>query len=247
MHDGRSPIQLVPQGWDGPTSGNGGMASDGLVAVHRAIAQACARAGVETDAVQLVVVSKQRSDGDVLAVYNGGQRVFAENREQGLKQRVDAVLPTDIVWHFVGPLQSRKVPYVSSHVSLLHSMDRMRLAQKWATRSDVPVLLQFNLAGEDQKSGFDPADADRVIDDVLQLGVAVRGVMAIPPITQDPEETRPWFAQLRSIFDRYGLNYPGIDVCSMGMSNDFVVAIEEGATMVRVGRAIFAATDRPES
>jgi pyridoxal phosphate enzyme (YggS family) len=202
---------------------------------------------VSAEAVELVVVSKQRSDEALLTVYGEGQRVFAENREQGLRQRCDAGLPNDIVWHFVGPLQSRKVASVASHVSLLHSMDRLSLASKWGSRTDVPVLIQFNMAGEEQKSGFDPADADRVIDEVAQHGVRIRGVMAIPPMSPDPEQARPWFSQLRTIYDTYTANYPGIDVCSMGMSNDFGVAIEEGATMVRVGRAIFAATERPES
>ena len=223
------------------------MASHGLSDTRSAIADACARAGIAVDAVTLLVVSKQRSDEDVLRIYGEGQRLFAENREQGIRHRIDAQLPDDIEWHFVGPLQSRKVPYVSNHVKLLHSMDRIRLAEKWSARSDVPVLLQFNMASEDQKSGFNPADADRVMHEVLDLGVVVRGVMAIPPIAVDPEETRPWFADLRRIFDRYSATYPGIDVCSMGMSNDFGVAIEEGATMVRIGRAIFAETERPES
>ena len=223
------------------------MAASGLTTVRTAIALACDRAGVSVEAVELVVVSKQRSDEELLTVYSEGQRVFAENREQGLKQRCDGGLPDDIVWHFVGPLQSRKVASVASHVSLLHSMDRLSLASKWGSRSDVPVLIQFNMAGEEQKSGFDPANADRVIDEVARCGVRIRGVMAIPPMSLDPEETRPWFSRLRTIYDTYAANYPGIDVCSMGMSNDFGVAIEEGATMVRVGRAIFAATERPES
>lgn len=223
------------------------MAPVGLIATRRAMARACERAGVTPDAVTLVVVSKQRSDEDVLRVYEAGQRLFAENREQGLRHRIEAQLPDDIEWHFVGPLQSRKVPYVSSHVALLHSMDRVKLAEKWSARSHTPVLVQFNVANEEQKSGFDPADADRVIDELLDIGVVIRGVMAIPPIAEDPEDTRPWFADLRRIFDRYAATYPGIDVCSMGMSNDFGVAIEEGATMVRIGRAIFAETERPES
>lgn len=223
------------------------MAASGLTVVRAAIARACERAGVARDAVELLVVSKQRSADEVLAVYDEGQRLFAENREQGLKQRCDGGLPEDIVWHFVGPLQSRKIASVASHASLLHSMDRLSLAQKWGRRSDVPVLIQFNLAGEQQKSGFSPDDADRVIDEVAECGVRVRGVMAIPPISDDPEDARPWFSQLRRIYDGYTAKYPGIDVCSMGMSNDFGVAIEEGATIVRVGRAIFAATERPES
>ncbi|MGI9643003.1 MAG: YggS family pyridoxal phosphate-dependent enzyme [Acidimicrobiia bacterium] len=223
------------------------MAASGLTVVRMAIAEACERAGVPDDSVELLVVSKQRSAEELLAVYDEGHRLFAENREQGLKQRCDGGLPDDIVWHFVGPLQSRKIASVASHASLLHSMDRMSLAQKWGRRTDVPVLIQFNLAGEEQKSGFNPDDADRVIDEVAQCGVRVRGVMAIPPMSNDPEDVRPWFAKLRKIYDTYAANYPGIDVCSMGMSNDFGVAIEEGATIVRVGRAIFAATERPES
>ncbi len=127
-----------------------------------------------------------------------------------------------------------------SNVALLHSMDRQGLAEKWATRSTAPVLLQFNLAAESQKSGFDPSEADRVIDDVLGLGVRVVGVMAIPPMADDPEDVRPWFVKLRGLFDRYAATYDDITVCSMGMSHDLEVAIEEGATMVRVGRAIFA-------
>ena len=223
------------------------MAAEGLRAVRLAIAQVCATIGRSPDSVELVVVSKQRSDADVLRVYEQGHRLFAENREQGLKARIASDLPEDIVWHFVGPLQTRKVPFVSGHVALLHSMDRERLALKWSERSDVPVLLQFNLAGEEQKSGFDPKDADRVIEDSLEMGLSVRGVMAIPPIADDPEKSRPWFADLRRIYDRYQGGYPDIDICSMGMSNDFPVAIEEGATMVRVGRAIFAEKEQAES
>jgi pyridoxal phosphate enzyme (YggS family) len=205
--------------------------------------QACERSGVPVEDVTLVVVSKNRSAEQVVSVYIAGERVFAENREQGLRERMDSDLPSDIEWHFVGPLQSRKVPYVASHVSLLHSMDRLKLAQRWGTRSEVPVLIQFNLAGEEQKSGFTPEDADKVIDDVLACGVTPVGVMAIPPIADDPEQTRPWFRLLRSLYDRYAERYDGIEVCSMGMSNDFEIAIEEGATMVRIGRAIFAGTD----
>ena len=215
------------------------MGSLGLERVRLRIRSACEVAGVEVDEVSLVAVSKNRSDDEVMAVYDAGHRVFAENREQGLKARVAAELPADIEWHFVGPLQSRKVPFVGAHCELLHSMDRTKLAHKWVERSDTPVLIQFNLAGEPQKSGFSPDAADRVIDELLELGVDVRGVMAIPPLADDPEATRPWFARLRSIFEVYADRYPFVDTCSMGMTNDLEVAIEEGATMVRVGRAIF--------
>jgi pyridoxal phosphate enzyme (YggS family) len=215
------------------------MALSGLSEVRRRIEAACMRAGIPSDAVTLVAVSKGRSDDAVLAAHREGQRFFGENREQGLRARTSAGLPDDIVWHFIGPLQSRKVPFVATHCELLHSLDRMKVARLWSERSDVPVLVQFNLAGEPQKAGFPPDTADRVVDDLLDLGLAVRGVMAIPPLTEEPDGSRPWFTMLRAIFDRYHDRYDGIDTCSMGMTNDFEVAIEEGSTMVRVGRAIF--------
>ncbi len=123
-------------------------------------------------------------------------------------------------------------------------MDRLSLAQRWSTAPATAVLIQFNLGNEPQKSGFDPNDADAVIDQVLDMGVDVRGVMAIPPMAGDPELTRPYFAQLRGIFDHYCDTSANMEHCSMGMSHDFEVAIEEGSTMVRVGRAIFEPTGR---
>lgn len=215
------------------------MADVGFADVRRRIDAACERTGILSGEVQLVAVSKQRPDAALRAVYDQGQRVFGENREQGLRQRIASDLPEDISWHFIGPLQSRKVAFVGAHVDLLHSLDRVSLAEKWARRSKAPVLIEFNLAGEPQKAGFAPEAADEVIDTLVDLGLHVRGVMAIPPLASDPEASRPWFAHLRKIFDRYRERQPGIDVCSMGMTNDFEVAIEEGATMVRVGRAIF--------
>jgi pyridoxal phosphate enzyme (YggS family) len=215
------------------------MALSGLSEVRRRIEAACTRAGIPSGAVTLIAVSKGRPDDAVLAAHREGQRIFGENREQGLRARTSAGLPDDIVWHFIGPLQSRKIPFVATHCELLHSLDRMKVARLWSERSEVPVLVQFNLADEPQKSGFPPGTADRVIDDLLDLGLTVRGVMAIPPFTEVPDGSRQWFTMLRAIFDRYRDRYDGIDTCSMGMTNDFEVAIEEGSTMVRVGRAIF--------
>lgn len=215
------------------------MAVVGLNRVRERMADACDRAGTSIDDVSLVAVSKNRSDTDVRAVYETGHRLFAENREQGLKARMASDLPHDITWHFVGPLQTRKASYVASHVDLLQSMDRVRLAEKWVARARTPVLLQFNLAGEPQKSGFEPSRAEEVLDTMMQFGLDVRGVMAIPPQLDDPEQVRPWFASLRSIFDQLRTTQPSITVCSMGMSHDLEAAIVEGSTMVRVGRAIF--------
>jgi len=219
------------------------MDTSGLNDVRRRVALAAQRSGRSGSDIGLVVVSKQRSDVEVMAVYDAGERVFAENRQQGLQSRSEAALPADIEWHFVGPLQSRKVRYVASHVALLHSLDRLSLADRWTASEGGPALVQFNLAGEPQKSGFAPHDATRVLNDLLDRGVEVRGVMAIPPYEAKSEDSARWFSQLRSVFDSYRDILDSIDVCSMGMSNDYEVAIREGSTMIRVGRAIFEATN----
>ncbi|MFV1969382.1 MAG: YggS family pyridoxal phosphate-dependent enzyme [Acidimicrobiia bacterium] len=223
----------------------------GLVSVRSAIDAAATRTGVSVDTITLVVVSKGRSNQDVASVVRSGQLVLGENRQQGLQDRVASGLFDEVEWHFIGPLQSRKVAFVQEHAALLHSMDRLSLAQRWVnagatpvSAGATPVLMQFNLGNEPQKSGFDPSDSDTVIEQLLELGVDVAGVMAIPPVAPDPEQTRPYFAQLRAIFDHYRGSYANMEHCSMGMSHDFEVAIEEGSTMVRVGRAIFEPTGR---
>jgi len=208
------------------------------------MATAAEQAGRDVADIGLVVVSKLRSDAEVLEVYDQGERVFGENRQQAFKARIDAGLPDDIEWHFIGPLQSRKARYVAEHASLLHSLDRLSLAHKWVAAGGGPVLIQFNLAGEPQQSGFDPYSAHEVLESVLATGADVRGVMAIPPLATDPRDTAPWFARLRGIFDDYRARHPGIDVCSMGMTNDLEIAILEGSTTIRVGRAIFEGTNK---
>jgi hypothetical protein len=224
------------------TSGlNSGLVSR-LGRVRAEVAAAASRSGVEPADVTLVAVSKGRSSNDLLVVADAGQRIFGENRQQGLAERVHTDFPSGVQWHFIGPLQSRKSRFVAAHVSLLHSMDRFSLMAKWASAGSTPVLLQFNMGDEPQKSGFSPDDAGRALDAALDAGLDVRGVMAIPPLAQNPEATRPYYSKLRSIFDRYREHHSLITDCSMGMSNDFAVAIEEGSTMVRVGRAIFEPT-----
>jgi len=219
------------------------MDTSGLSRVRSEIAAAAARAGVGADEISLVAVSKGRSNSDVMQIANAGQRSFGENRQQGLAERTSHDFPDGTQWQFIGPLQSRKVPFVERNVSLLQSMDRPSLATKWARAGRTPVLLQFNVGIEPQKSGFAPSAAEETIDVMLECGLDVTGVMAIPPLSSDANATRPYFRTLREIFDRYRDRYEGIEHCSMGMSNDFVVAIEEGSTMVRIGRAIFEPTD----
>jgi pyridoxal phosphate enzyme (YggS family) len=206
--------------------------------VKERIAWAAARAGRDLSDVTLVAVSKGRTDEAVRSAYEHGQRVFGENRQQGLAARISSDLPQDIEWHFIGPLQRRKASFVAEHAALVHSFDRRALIDRWLG-VDTPVLLQFNMADEPQKGGFNPEEADAVLEEVTAAGIAVRGVMAIPPAVVDPNDSRQWFSELRVIFERFRAANSGIDILSMGMSNDFEVAIEEGATMVRVGPAIF--------
>jgi len=221
------------------------MASANLTEVRDRIKAAAAVSGRSDSAITLVAVSKGRPDSAVLDAYEQGQRVFGENRQQGLASRIDAGLPADIAWHFIGPLQGRKARYVSEHVALLHSFDRLDLIKRW-DHSTTPVLLQFNMAQEEQKGGFAPSEADRAFHEVTAAGITVRGVMAIPALVEDPNEARGWFAGLRAIYEKLRAESAEVDTLSMGMSHDYEVAIEEGSTMVRVGTAIFGPAQKSE-
>ncbi|MCB1246450.1 MAG: YggS family pyridoxal phosphate-dependent enzyme [Acidimicrobiia bacterium] len=210
----------------------------GLRSVQESIVAAAKRAGVDPSGISLIAVSKQQSDESLLAAYDEGQRRFGENRQQALAARIDRGLPDDIEWHFIGRLQRRKVQSVATHAVLVQSFDRLELIPTWP-HDGPPVLLQFNIGEEPQKGGFRAEEAEAVAAQVRDAGIEVVGVMAIPPFEREPERSRPHFAALRAVFDRLASDDPLITVCSMGMSNDYPVAIEEGATMVRVGTAVF--------
>jgi pyridoxal phosphate enzyme (YggS family) len=204
------------------------------------MAAAANRVGRDPASITLVAVSKEKSIGDIEAVYATGHRDFGENRAQEMAEKA-ARLPGDIRWHFIGPLQSNKARLVRPITHLLHSMDRESLAAAWAKGSGLapPVLLEINTGREQQKSGVVPEEAEAVLDVIIGFGLQVRGLMAIPPIAADPEDQRPHFSLLRRLRDRLRPTHPDIGELSMGMTDDFEVAVEEGATMIRVGRAIF--------
>ena len=193
-----------------------------------------------TDDVTIVAVSKTVTVEDILRIYELGHRDFGENRAQELATKT-AQLPEDIRWHFVGALQSNKVRLIRSTTHLLHSMDRRSLANAWlkGMGKPPPVLLQVNVGGEAQKSGIDPTDVGEVLEWMLDMGLTVRGLMAIPPIPESAEQSRPYFHKLREISESTTRRYPDCSELSMGMTDDFEVAIEEGASIIRVGRAIF--------
>lgn len=204
------------------------------------LAKAAANAGRDESGITLVAVSKAQPVEAIFDVYEQGHRDFGENRAQELAAKA-AALPDDIRWHMIGPLQRNKVNLVRPIVSILHSMDRPKLAGAWAKGEapSPPALLQVNMGSEAQKAGVEPAGALASFESIEAVGVVLIGLMTIPPNVADPEESRVYFADLRRIRDELAARGHGAMELSMGMSNDFGVAIEEGSTMIRVGRAIF--------
>ncbi len=196
--------------------------------------------------VTLVAVSKTQAPEAIRAAYAAGQRDFGENYAQEWREKADALadLP-DLVWHFIGSLQTNKVKYLAGRVGWVHTVDRLALAQELSRRSvargaTTRVLLEVNVAGEASKSGCAPGDVPALAHATASLpGLALRGLMCIPPAEGDP---RPHFGALRALRDSLGLPLPDL---SMGMSGDYREAIAEGATIVRVGTAIFGARPRP--
>lgn len=212
----------------------------GLTEVRHRIATAAERAGRDPREITLVGVSKYADDAAVVAAHAEGLADFGENRAQELAAR-SVLLPVGVRWHFVGRLQGNKVRQVRPIVSMLHSLDRPALAERWLKGPGLPppVLIQVNLAGEVQKGGVAPDEAGPLIRIAASLGLDVIGLMTVPPLGERPEDSRPWFRQLRELRDRIRQDHPAIAQLSMGMTDDFEVAVEEGATVLRIGRAIF--------
>jgi pyridoxal phosphate enzyme (YggS family) len=210
------------------------VSDDGLREVRARIAHAARNAGRAPDDVRLVAVSKEHPPAAVAQALDAGQVDFGENRAQELLAKaelLDAHVPRPC-WHFVGRLQRNKVRLVAPHVVWWHSIDRAELGTELARFAPgARVLVQVNVAGEPQKGGCAPADVDALVDRLRADRLEVCGLMTVPPEHADP---RPHFAALRSLGERLGLRE-----LSMGMTADFEVAIGEGATIVRVGSAVF--------
>jgi pyridoxal phosphate enzyme (YggS family) len=205
-----------------------------LAEVRDRIAHAAREAGRDPNDVQLVAVSKAASVGLVRDAIAAGQRDFGENRAQELAAKADAITDAALQWHFIGRLQRNKVKAIAGVVSLWQSVDRLELGELIARHAPgARVLVQIRLGGEDTKGGCDPAEADALSAGLTGLGLAVEGLMTVPPHHEDP---RPYFATLRELAARLGLQ-----TLSMGMSGDYETAIAEGATLVRVGTAVFGA------
>ncbi|MCB6341895.1 YggS family pyridoxal phosphate-dependent enzyme [Enterocloster lavalensis] len=225
------------------------MIKEQLEEVRERVNAACLRAGRDPKSVTLIAVSKTKPAQAVQEAYEAGARDFGENKVQEILQKQPA-LPQDIRWHMIGHLQRNKVHQVIGKAVLIHAVDSLRLAeqieQEAAKRNlDVDVLLEINVAKEESKYGFFLEDAEEAIRRISALPhVHVRGLMTIAPFVENPEENRGIFQKLYQF--SVDINDKNIDnvtmgVLSMGMSGDFEVAIEEGATMVRVGTSIFGA------
>lgn len=217
----------------------------GLLEVRNRIASACVRSGRSAGDVELIAVSKTFGAEAVREAVAAGQQSFGESRLQEAEPKI-AEVGGGLRWHFIGSIQRNKVRRILGCCEVLHSIDSLRLARhvsQVASELGVTpsVFLQVNLAGEETKGGFATAEIRESIAGLAALkSVELRGLMAIPPAVADPEESRPWFRALRELRDEL-VETAGVDMpfLSMGMSGDYEVAVEEGATHVRVGSAIF--------
>jgi PLP dependent protein len=222
-----------------------------LKVIREQIVAAARESGREPAGIGLVAVSKSQPAELVRQAFDAGQFVFGESRAQELIAKVP-LLPSSTRWHFIGHLQSNKIRKVLPLVELIHAVDSVDLAlaidRIGAELGLFPrVLLEINVSGEASKFGFRPDIVRREAGRLLSLPrVQVEGLMTMAPVVENPEDARPVFAELRKLRDEIAAeNNAGLPVLSMGMSDDFVTAIEEGATLVRIGTAIFGARPKP--
>lgn len=216
---------------------------DALERVRERIEAACRRAGRSPDEVTLIGVTKTVGPEAVVEAYEAGLRDFGENRVQEAVAKIEALAQLGIEprWHMIGHLQRNKVKLTAERFGIIHSVDSVLLSREISRRfeSHVPVLLEVNVAQDAAKFGFAPEEVATALKEIAVLPhLDVRGLMTIAPLTTNPQETRPTFQCLRELRDDLALTE-----LSMGMSGDFEVAVEEGATMVRVGTAIFGPRD----
>ena len=223
------------------------MIKDNFEEVKGNVLKACERAGRNVDDVTLIAVSKTKPLEDLREAYEAGARDFGENKVQELVDKIPE-MPNDVRWHMIGHLQRNKVKYIVDKVYMIHGVDSLRLAEeisKEAVKHDVVVkiLMEVNVAEEESKFGITVADAPELAEEIAKLpGVSLQGLMTIAPYVANPEENREIFAKLRQLavdISRKNIDNISMNVLSMGMTGDYQVAIEEGATYVRVGTGIF--------
>jgi PLP dependent protein len=221
--------------------------ADNLKSIRGRISEAALRAGRDPASVRLVAVSKTKPAAAIAAARECGQVIFGENYVQELVSK-SAELPDGISWHFIGNLQSNKVRQIAGLVDMIHSVDRLSLAQEidrqWgALERTCDILIQVNISREETKGGTSSAELLHLVTEVAQLPhLHIKGLMTMPPFFDDPEAARPYFRALRELareVEAAGIAGVEMNELSMGMSGDFEAAIAEGATLVRVGSALF--------
>ena len=223
------------------------MLKENLEKVEENIQAACDRTGRKRDEVTLIAVSKTKPVEMLQEAYDLGVRVNGENKAQELASKYE-VLPKDIHWHMIGHLQTNKVKYIVDKVTMIHSVDSIKLAREISKEAQkkqvtVSILIEVNVAGEESKFGVSMEEAEPLIREIALLdGIKICGLMTIAPYVEDEEKNRQYFADLKQLsvdIATKNIDNVNMNVLSMGMTGDYAVAIEEGATYVRVGTGIF--------
>ena len=223
------------------------MLKENLANVEKNIEQACKNAGRSRDEVTLIAVSKTKPVEMLQEIYDENIRDFGENKVQELCSKMEQ-LPSDIRWHMIGHLQRNKVKYIVGKVELIHSVDTYRLAEEINIQAKkqnviVPILVEVNIAHEESKFGISAEDAILLVEEISKLeNIRIKGLMTIAPYVENPEDNRLYFRKIKQLsVDITNKNIDNVfmEILSMGMTGDYKVAIEEGATMVRVGTGIF--------
>lgn len=225
------------------------MIKENLEEVEARITRACERSGRERSEVTLISVSKTKPVEMLQEAYDAGSRDFGENKPQEIREKYPQ-LPTDIRWHMIGHLQRNKIKYIIDKVCMIHSVDSIRLAEAIDEEAKkhgivMPLLIEVNVAEEESKFGVHLDEVESLIRQISELSnIQVQGLMTIAPFTENAEDNRIYFRKLRNLYvDIKDKNIDNVNMCnlSMGMTGDYEVAVEEGATMVRVGTGIFGA------
>ena len=231
------------------------MVAENLEQVRKNIELACRKAGRDPKEVTLISVSKTKPVSMLQEAYDAGSRDFGENKVQEIMDKVPQ-LPSDIRWHMIGHLQRNKVKYIVGKVALIHSVDTYRLAEEINIQAKkrgiiVPILVEVNIAGEETKFGTTAEDAMLLVEEISKLeNVRIKGLMTIAPFVENPEDNRLYFRKIKQLsvdITNKNIDNVSMEILSMGMTGDYEVAIEEGATMVRVGTGIFGARNYKKS
>ncbi len=223
------------------------MVKENLENVQENIKKACEKAGRDVKDVTLIAVSKTKPIPMLQEAYEAGSRDFGENKVQEIMDKYP-VLPQDIRWHMIGHLQRNKVKYIVDKVCLIHSVDSLRLAEEISSQAEkknveVDILVEVNIAQEESKFGTSREEAISLVEEIAKLPhIHIKGLMTIAPFVENPEDNRKYFKQIKELsvdIMEKNIDNVSMKILSMGMTGDYMVAIEEGATMVRVGTGIF--------